>query len=1745
MGKSNDRIYCTDGTVCKNTEFTSRNAGANEKNWVCPKCEDVQYTVDLFKILGGKMLHVGAHPGDINRFAVRELVQNADDAHSNILVLRVDDDALYVSNDGLSFRNQDRAAGKSGDFQRLCEVMSHSKKNEAQTVGQFGTGFQTVYCFTNHPEIHSSGKSLRLDPTSLANRVTHLPSADDPKSRTPFFDKKEESMRGVLFRLPWRTDEEAAREYDGVSRFEDEIWPRWGPDQIRDFVEDLQKYLHDLVLCCQHLKCIRLIWNKGKKAYQVARSGFELDRHKYRPYGAYIEEGFVDVSDDWESSFGFAQEEWSWKDMISPEGGWKYLISSSKVKDSDNNDLFFGLDENNKKEITPNIELLKACEGGHEGRTVLFKNDVHVILPFFDPAKRPFGKPTYFRYSVLPIPVLGENGFACTAHINVVEDRSNILLSGKSESWYEYVTVALKHAYQNGYLELLSELGKLDLPISEKQSIALRCLPGGKLCGWLNCKNTSTDILDEEEERLKERLFQIPLLFFEQKMITPEHSHYTEDEDLLTIGPRMDLQIIPKEVWGHPLFGRLIDSPDEYALCSDTFIEAWRTFHADNEGTTHDLKKGQALSDGSSLDNDLIKCLISYCLNHESTRELPVVPDRNGTLRSESSFPWVSSKFKSLLSLLDDRCLVHSDFHSVIHENLQEEKSPTSVLTYLSQAVTHQHNRFDGVSEEDLDSIISVVKATVMDDGFALRAVKDLSFIPYRQKDKVRMGKPNRDDAGKEIPYDTHTGENYKRWHIFAPHKGEVPGLSAELKKGIKFIELAGVPVKMITPMCKKLGLVSLMPKTNKPTNFVRVYISDKADRSLFNDDVLTSFLETQGGIKKEKITPALINKQKVVMLDAVKAYFEPNAEGEEGLKKKNMKTVPCLFGPDKVWRAAGDFFFSKNDTLELLGKKPLHPMFLSDEWKGILVNRLGVSESADMTSVIATIKTLSKEKKSRPRLQSILEWLLTSEINLEHDGKALGEIEDLDINWIPSVGGSLARPRDALLPVTDNTIIVGDSYQNLADLGKKALDDVSKSVLNTRAKKIGLKITPETKDLLRIIEECYKADKAPPAQLFSVLSNKAEERLSQEEHKERIRWQAPETTTGHEIPVYQGKVPANVYFHDGKWWGCDDIRIMDNRDIPDTVQGLYLIIPSDSPHRPALQFYMGVKKGLHDYEVLDQMVRMTSDDEPDIYMSLWEFLADMPCSKSDVKATYGHLELFPAPGLDGKLIAPNRLLLTDNQTFKESGKWGDWYAVEQSDTRIPDNVLNKLKELGMKEAYELDAHEIVSMLESFYHGNQESQDINYHRMMRLIHRLATIEEDMSADTFSELQVPIRMSGRIQCKRISECFLNDSFRAALFKDSIPLLDTLPGQKGSEILKKFYQRHKALSLDASLRPKAVRIPEDKPIPEPEQLIRFKEMKKALTILFEGLPLSEEDKRTLCGSINWLDSCKIMRYDDIRVVCELDNTLRSTSGYDIEIKNECVVINLARIVAERIYDELAADIFRTCVQMMEPPRSLVTHENSVKSAISRLLATEPWEWDYILTEYKPDNRTSPPPLFTEILESTTDGYYNTRYELKEWYNACQICMARTPADCEGNDSCETVTSIISMKGGLYKGAVDEYSPKNCLFLCPNHQALFKRRLIKVPFLDEAQGADKAKRKELIKIISGKRANVKKLDKGNIINVIWEVYETPMVDGSDFNPQSEQWEWGEKGVKFRVKHYIEHLNGLINYLEELKDE
>ena len=199
--------------------------------------------------------------------AVKEIVQNADDAEASEIEFKIDDYGISVKNNKLlTFCSNPKSKKKFCDFKsntrnKLCDVhaiktfSSQNKKDNSEATGKFGVGFSSVFLFTDAPEMLSGPIRLRFD---IENSEVPTEISTDP-------------FNGTILKLPWASDPNSAirvgLEKNAIEK-----------SQINGIVDEVSRSVSQSMLFVKHLNSAKVIHN-GKDKLQLKRhkNGNEIE----------------------------------------------------------------------------------------------------------------------------------------------------------------------------------------------------------------------------------------------------------------------------------------------------------------------------------------------------------------------------------------------------------------------------------------------------------------------------------------------------------------------------------------------------------------------------------------------------------------------------------------------------------------------------------------------------------------------------------------------------------------------------------------------------------------------------------------------------------------------------------------------------------------------------------------------------------------------------------------------------------------------------------------------------------------------------------------------------------------------------------------------------------------------------------------------------------------------------------------------------------------------------------------------------------------------------------------------------------------------------------------------------------------------------------------------------------------------------------------------------------------------------
>ena len=1659
------------------------------KNWTCSKCREETIGLELTDFIKTRIAVTKTEDEDRSKFIFRELLQNADDVKSTILVLRFEEDALYVANDGRAFTTSPTPSRLS-DFDRISRVLGRHQAEDKETVGHFGSGFQTVYAITNSPEVHSSHISGQMNPTrqrwnyAVERRVS------------PYIHK---DQKGVLFRFPWRDDAKAEEEIDGIKVFEDSnLWPRWSKEERRRLFEDMVGYIHQAILCCQYLTTVRLIWHnqRGYEGYQVVRD-FTLrvddsEATEMKSFAGSIKQGFIEPKtwpDEWNNSFQV--EAWKWHGDYQ---SFRYLIGSKNITNRVGNRVYVGKRGDGSVDVTSRRESLQK---------ELKRGDFHVLFPLFDVSEAfAQAEGRAFLYSVIPLPKRSRNKFAFSAHFFPTEDRKDVDVEGyggKNRDWYQRLMRNVARLYRELFPIFLEEVTSLTVPNEVKQKIVLDVVPAVPLHDWMRPgREIEAKWAEMETYSVVSRVLELPILLSDGEWIKPKDAYWTKDENEESIIKILGHRTFTKEFINHPHFEFLSERLREQEVNLKKFDALWFKFEQENQTEDGVLVYNQKLTTGSVLNRDAVNDLIEYCITRseawKGTIEKPVIPGKDGVLRRLRDYPLLPENLEFLCDILPEALIIHEDFQSVALEEKGKEVGELTcddVVKLIDRTVSEHPTQYENMDENHRRVISRVLRILIEDMDFALKdGMKELKFIPYRMGQRFSVGTPNVRfvNGNMRLIGGSHAGENYQRDSIFSVQRLDVPGLTKEVEERIKFLSLLDCDDNVVSKVEEKLSLEKLMEIRNTPINFIRHFLSPRHG-SLFVDSNLKEFIRDED--------EETVFNQKKEFQKALKIYFK-SKRTETYLTPEYMSKVPCLYDGKGCWYNAGEFALDIYPELELIGYKSPHDEL--QQWPRETLLALGVAESPSASKTVDTITKLVKEKeRHREELTNILVWLLTSDVLIVG---LFGKTKLLE--WLPTVDGKFKAPGQVLSPSPENKEIVGDDFEGLLDysscsreIAKRALERRKSKISENRMGALGIMPKPRLSDMLHVVEKRRRANKVPPHKLFDALSRK----LASEE--------VP--------PVEKGR---NYGYHlDNRWVDSNQIRIMDKNAVPEELRELVMISP-ETKHIDYLLFD-GAQRNLSPDDILQPL----HEEKITPTLTLWDALRSLKHLLNEKhRNLYGKSRIYP---VNGNPVCPESIILTeadDGAASLQENAIGEYYIVSYDSAKRHGEVLKKL---GARSYSELDDTDFFQLIKSERTASETLDANKVNLVLRLIKRIRELD---SVSPFPDRKLwPAKRNGRIIWMRPKHCYLKDSPIAKHFEEDLPFLCVdLDGREDRALneyaclsgCKKFSNGVRRIS---SPRAGYSRVDRD-------MTLILKELANALSMKFKAIAESS-------SCFEWLKNTEVKTCDELVIDYTVGNVRRTVERFALveeENSKEIIFVQLGNI---RMYDQLVDSVFNECTERGFPDQGLESEE--LRFLIYKLITHRPFHWCDLIEGY--EYSYIDPYHLVIPSEEGGRGYLETRETLQSWYGCCQICTNRTPRDEEGIETMEQLKSVVSMKGGRYRGTREGYSADNCLLLCPRHQTLYERRLVKFPDFEDAKNIDETVR--LVKQKIKKYNQIKLKEPQRFMEWKCEVFEGKLGKRTASPKDGIRSSWTENEITFTAEHFVGFLENMLSYLEESK--
>jgi len=1561
--------------------------------WMHQKCMGSGYSLNFVDWIKARIA-VTRYDEDEDRykFVIRELVQNADDVMAQILVLRFEKDALYVANDGRAFSTVGPEGTYEGsDFDRSSRVLKRFKEYDKESTGHFGSGFQTVYAITNHPEVHSNAACRALNPVNqewddLEVRL-RSPYAGGPIGK-----------KGVLFRLPWR-DEKAANEVvnkeNKETPFAAKDFDTWNPKDTRPFYDGLKGYLADVMLFCQWLRAIRIVWNADARpeAYQAERD-YQLHDLLPRPEVVEIRQGPAKEGGTWYKwdprlpvqegmcPPSFDPKSWEYQAVESR----RYVAASRAIADKAGSRLMLLLGAHG----TVRVDSSKSAKDKE-----IKKNHVHILFPLFQTKKA-------YLCSVIPLPSRGKNYFAFSSHLVPIESRTGVDIQGNegvNGEWYRAAMLSLVALYREAFPRFLEAVKQMKLIASESQSLVLQSIPRGEIREWM--QTGGGDVLwgGQETNELKDWIFEQSILVTAQgQWRSPAGAFHVAEETERRVVESLHLAAMPQ------YFTSKLDDiqwlktkAEEEEFAPEDFVEAWTIIQ---KGSQFRYGKLAAANQSVRMDKSTVEAVLRYALSDamgDRLSKLSLVPDSEGEFRDLASFPKLPPELKEMSAILSPSRRIHGDFVPLVEalekvRPRRQELGFTEVPKIIDTEYRQQPERFASMEDGDHRLLSKIVARVVTHPTWAIDKGLGMFFVPCDFAGVMSLGEPP--DVRK---WPEHEGEHYTREWTFDDQPFDVPGLSAEVRSRVRILDLKGVADEERKRVSTRLSLVALAENPRKPTNFVRNFISPRLG-SLFEDKTLADFLETDD--------PGELESQKKLMLEAIRVYFDkPHEEG--GVKPGDMGKVPCLYGTDGVWRPARKFARGGGPLLERLGLYPLHPDFASEtEWSNKTLEALEVTVQLDEASVVESLKKMAAEHPpDRKMLGDLFGTIIT-----EFDSKRLAAISaDLkQTAWIPVGIKDVAKASDAMFPSAERTEVLGESYKSFVDLSamdadlRKRLEGIGEDGSN-RAFNLGLRTRPSLPEMTEALNASISTGKTPPIRLQAELSKALPGTA-----REREEWK-------------RGLGNPSLYW-EGKWYTGSSIRLIEKTEdfpVPYESVGLLVLSPDDAHEIRQLADAVGAKTVVQTEDVANAICYVAGKvrSSPSSwstwrskYEALWKWLDDNQGEIPEVgKQFENEMMVFAA----GSWHVPARVIIDDNDTANSPVDLGEWCVLPKAAASV-----SAMERMGAWRSSRLTEQAAADVLGTLRNGTP----LDAQSCAVVLGLISISMEKGWAERTGPVPWPTSVARELKLSMPKDAFVGNQSLLALFS-AIPQVVT--GSEGNQRagLGSLAERWSAQPLDGR-----VSYPEN-PF---SQGGRATEMEAVLSEVYTRAvtfnPGDWEALACLHGIEVWRAGKTIQSYALGRYVG------RFTVPAIVPVGKGRVTL-LVRKDLDSL-DKATADALVAWAVGEGLP--LAKKDAMVKALLDSYKEREE------AIEYDP------------VAQRLRPGYPETFRSLKSWYPGCQLCGEVTPKDDRGFETAENIRSMILSRGGLFRGDPGAYEPANSLYLCPRHAILLDRGLVRLGFM-----------------------------------------------------------------------------------------
>jgi hypothetical protein len=1599
-----------------------------------------------------KILEAGAGANEPSSVRpLREVMQNADDARADRLVICINEEFLQFINDGECLTRQMINGVVHGSQRRINQINTDlsafdNKMDDPTVSGNFGTGLRSTHLFSDTIEIHAMLNDLDKDKIAgyIGRAQYNRPELFEPKgvpaevmvTRSieqrpahvkPLSEMVNFTKHGCIhFKLRWRTESD-------ITDMRRQFWGSrtWPLEKITQLSDVYEKWASQILLGCRHLREVVISTDIPNKNRTIGYSrDFDLDGGFYPAGNSDSQHQLGGKVDSYTSNSSFA-----WKDIINAK-----ISNLLTLETSEEYILFLCRDQSGyadyakKSNLEPHYGILAPTNPSTSDD----------LLPVYTPI-------------ALAASEEKRNHFAPIGYMPPHESRRYVLYSEDmnldKKRWSNHLMASIGKIILPALFEwTVDQVSSGNMSVLQATLLLPRQAPDIWFCEGekgIGAHNINT-------EWKKYCSMVVNASFFPVKSgRVPLNQTYRigiEDEKvkgtLYSLFEKLNLPLIDDEI---------------YQVLKNLSDNSWGEFHPSNVihtiSSPADIKplldnfhsKLTVKLLGKKLINELMDLFLikrpsPWEIHKALCESIPCIPDNTGQLRpyydEEIDSTSFFGNYSRLSLLIPDKRIIHEDYREKTASLSFLEPSANILAKLVDEAAAEKPDEFNDLEKHpELHKQISQALVDIVNkDGFELSTIADFNCVPCKQHSKIFVRKTNRvNDLVWGVTHHFPNTDASHPWQSHA-HRDFIFSNSEEKRKDLNLGE----------EVYSKITWLELHPEVIDEGEIGviqnKLMIHEASTNQTFGIGLIRSmiFAESGGGIGRANpvslfkvhdndeweidrwLGKELTIAQRNVELDGLLSLLKDKEKlsGGWGATKSQLTSLKLFRDDKQIWRDVDELALELPEELAgFFDRKKI-----SNEHKNMLMTSILVSDMPTsggssggfgiplrMDENVILTKLNSLEEYSADVSQNILTMMLKSEEPWEINELA-------EEHWVPCMDGEFRRFDECILPTQEFAEYFGKKHPYFVKSDANSKDPV----VIARAKELG--ILTDHNDVTTLLTCLLN-----PTELWPGFSGKLILDVLASKFKS-------DPSSSHRIR--RNRLPTGKKWIDNGILLSDEHARMMNRIYPEKSILAYSALGDEDVAEMVKSWIIPSQEQLELATVVEDFRRVcekASEDDYNRITAFFEYFKTM--DELDWKnIIIPRNALFPR---DNNLIPISKLIVYGEDTQQLIPEGENSFFISEEDN-FADLLTDVFGATSIERGITEDSLKQEAML-------VQEQGFNQDGIKRLWLLIATSRARKRALTLevwpcktatgfeltSAAPIVQRMKALVPMEEDSNERLN-----RIIQQKIPVL-WLPREQGP-LQQKLYD---LLRSDQNVpfftknsKPRPAKGQNLSPTPWP-----------ALTNALSNI----------MSAVSVFDS----RFQDIEIQVQKTNE-RITQDLDIYLISSNPVFWKESTESNSV---MVARNENTCVMTISVASGTLNDGMIIKalrenlgiriSQLSSLVTIEEEDWPIEV-----DSKLEGHEYSNHLRPLITEGVYSEyRERLQRWYGKCQYCGRSTPANRLG-DFLESVVSLFKERGGRYYSDSIPYSIGNVMYLCPNHKALYARSngndLMWIPDIDKAK-------------------------------------------------------------------------------------